>query len=131
MLHSQKGTNDAFYLLRLLYPHLDYSCEIHQDHLHPKSLFENLEELQKVIPDEDFEFAADPQNWNSVLNLQNLDQFSNTSKQAKPLEQWAKEQNIPNKNLYVKDNTSLDIKDFKAFIEDRLSTLLDEIQKQL
>ena len=131
MLHSQKGTNDAFYLLRLLYPHLDYSCEIHQDHLHPKSLFENIEELQKVVPAEDLDFASDPQNWNSVLNLQNLDQFSNTSKQAKPLAKWAEEQKIPNKNLYVKDETSLDIKDFKTFIEDRMATLLVEIQKQL
>lgn len=129
MLHAQKGSNDAFYLLRLLYPHLDYSSEIHQDHMHPKSLFENPDELQKIIPAADFDFACDPQNWNSVLNLQNLDQFLNTSKQDKPLAKWAKEQGIPNTNLYIKTSTSLDIIDFKSFIQDRMDVLLQEIQK--
>ncbi len=128
MLRSQKGSNDAFYLLRLLYPHLDYSCEIHQDHMHPKSIFENTEELRAIMPNEDFDFASDPQNWNSVLNLQNLNQFSNTSKQDKPLAQWAKEQAISNQELYLKPETSLDIVDFKKFIEDRMEVLIQEIQ---
>lgn len=128
MLHAQKGSDDAFYILRLLYPHLDYSSEIHQDHMHPKSLFENLEELKKVIPSADYDFASDPQNWNSVLNLQNLDQFLNISKQDKSLAQWAKEQSIPNQNLYIKATTSLNISDFKAFIEDRMDILLQTIQ---
>lgn len=131
MLHAQKGSNDAFYLLRLLYPHLDYSSEIHQDHMHPKSLFEDPEELRKAVPAADFDFAADPQNWNSVLNLQNLDQFLNTSKLATPLAKWAKEKSIPNKNLYVKDTTSLEIKDFRQFIEDRTEVLVEAIQQLL
>lgn len=131
MLHAQKGSNDAFYMLRLLYPHLDYSSEIHQDHMHPKSLFENMDRLKLLIPAKDIDFASDPQNWNSVLNLQNLNQFLNTSKQDQPLDAWAKDNGIPKADLYVKNSTSLDIKDFKAFIEDRLEVLTMTIQKML
>lgn len=127
MLHSQKGSNDAFYILRLLYPHLDYSNEIHQDHMHPQAIFNDPKELRKVIPEADYKFAADPQNWNSVLNLQNLDQFSNTSKQNLPLSVWAEKNHIQKKNLYVNDDTSLDIRDFKAFIETRSDVLVNTL----
>lgn len=129
MLHSQKGTNDAVYVLRLLYPHLDYSSEIHQDHLHPRSLFEKPDKLKTIIPEEDYEFVINPQNWNSVLNLQNLDQFKNTSKKDKPLELWVEAENISKETLYIKETTSLNIKDFKAFIEDRTDVLVSAIQQ--
>lgn len=128
LLHSKKGSPDAFYILRLLYPDLDYSGGIHQDHMHPKSLFENPEELKKVVPLNDYDFASDPENWDSVLNLQNLEESLNTSKQDKSLAKWAKERKIPKEKLYVNDNTSLEMKDFKSFILDRESVLLSEIQ---
>ena len=131
MLRSEKGSNDAFYVLRILYPDLDYGAGIHQDHMHPKSQFENLEELKKIIPPADFDFAANPKNWNSVLNLQNLEESLNTSKQDKSLAAWAKERRIPNEKLYVNNNTSLEIKDFKAFICDRESVLLSAIKTLL
>ena len=131
MLRSEKGSNDAFYILRILYPDLDYSAGIHQDHMHPKSQFENREELKKVIPAADFEFAANHENWNSVLNLQNLEESLNTSKQDKSLAEWAKERKISNEKLYVKDSTSLKIEDFKTFILDREAVLLSEIKNLL
>ncbi|MBO4769802.1 MAG: hypothetical protein J5563_03355, partial [Clostridia bacterium] len=89
---------------------------------------EKRKELKKIVPASDFEFVADPQNWNSVLNLQNLDQFLNTSKLAKPLAKWAKEKGIPNRNLYVKDSTSLELSDFKQFVEDRQDVLVSVIK---
>ena len=131
MLRSEKGSNDAFYILRILYPDLDYSAGIHQDHMHPKSQFENRDELKKVIPAADFDFATNPENWNSVLNLQNLEESLNTSKQDKSLAEWAKDRKISNEKLYVKDNTSLKIEDFKTFILDRESVLLSEIKNLL
>ena len=56
MLRSEKGSNDAFYILRILYPDLDYSAGIHQDHMHPKSQFENRDELKNNIAKRWFSF---------------------------------------------------------------------------
>ena len=40
LLEAQKDSNEAFYLLRLLYPKLDYQDpNLHQDHLHPATYF--------------------------------------------------------------------------------------------
>ncbi len=131
MLHAQAGSQDAFYVLRLLYPHLDYSAEIHQDHMHPKTIFCNASKLRDAVPEEDYLFASSDYNWNSVLNLQNLNQFQNTAKSDKPLVVWANNNSISKKELYVKDSTSLEIASFRQFIEDRSEVLVEAIQEML
>lgn len=45
LLESKKGSNNAHYLLHLLYSHLDLNQELHQDHLHPESIFIDEEKL--------------------------------------------------------------------------------------
>lgn len=121
LLEAQKDSNEAFYLLRLLYPKLDYQDpNLHQDHLHPATYFLSDEKLSSCgIPDEDIAFAKDNRNWNSVSNLQLLVWQINESKNDKLLAEWAKETGVSNESMFLSKGTSLDMKDFKSFIIDR------------
>ena len=122
LINSEKGSNEATYVLRLLYSHLDFNCdEIHEDHLHPKSLF--WETNIDALPEGVREFAKDPKNWNSVANLQLLSGSLNTSKKDMPLEKWVHKDPEGHKVLFLSEGVSLDIKDFKEFIADRRRNL--------
>lgn len=131
LLEAQKDSSDAFYILHLLYPDLDYfNQDFHQDHLHPATTFSSTDKLEASIPEKDREFATDAKNWNSVANLQLLNGLMNMSKNDTPLAEWVAKNNIDKKSLYISDTTSLDIKDFRAFIAERraiLKTRLKEI----
>lgn len=132
LLEAQKDSNDAFYVLHLLYPNLDYYNQtFHQDHLHPATIFRDSNKLVAKIPEEDREFAANPKNWNSVANLQFLNESFNESKNSTPLIDWASNNKKTKKELYVHDTTSLDIKDFKLFIEDRRSVIKEYLKNIL
>lgn len=124
LLEAQKDSNDAFYVLHLLYPNLDYfNQDFHQDHLHPATTFYDADKLIASVPEEDREFASDPKNWNSILNLQLLNGLMNESKNDTSLANWVSKNNIEKKSLFVNDSTSLEIKDFKNFIIERRSIM--------
>ena len=92
-----------------------------QVHLHPAELFTNTDELNKNFHNAgDILFASNASNWNSVLN-QRLDpaKEENSAETEKPLAEWAAENNVSNRDLFLDDGVSLDIKDFRAFIENR------------
>lgn len=131
LLEAQKDSNEAFYLLRLLYPKLDYQDpNLHQDHLHPATYFLSDEKLNACgIPNDDIEFAKDDKNWNSVSNLQLLVWQINESKNDKLLAEWAKETGISNESMFLSKETSLDIKDFKSFIIDRRKNISAYLKK--
>lgn len=120
LTEAKKDSNDAFYVLLLMYPNLDYyNQDFHQDHLHPKTIFENRGKFESSIPAVDWEYACKESNWNSVANLQLLNNLKNASKQDTPLKDWAANNNISNEDLFVSPTTSLEIADFKSFIENR------------
>ena len=127
LINSEKRSNEVTSVLRLLYSHLDFNCdEIHEDHLHPKSLF--WETNIDALPEEVREFAKDPKNWNSVANLQLLSGSLNTSKKDMPLEKWVHKDPEKHKVLFLSEGVSLDIKDFKEFITDRRRNLRKAIK---
>ena len=85
LLYSQKDSRYSFPILAMLYPNLDYrNNNFHQDHLHPASAYNDLEEKDK----EKYGWQV----YNSILNLQMLDANENESKNAKPLDKWVSEQ---------------------------------------
>lgn len=99
LLYSQKDSRYSFPILAMMYPNLDYrNNNFHQDHLHPASAYNDLEEKDK----EKYGWQV----YNSILNLQMLDANENESKNAKPLEKWVSEQT---RN-----------KDMRKFMEDHL-----------
>lgn len=129
LLESQKDSTDALYVLHLLYPNLDFfNQSIHQDHLHPASIFKDQKRLSESIPNNDLDYAKDEKHWNSVLNLQLLNDSLNESKSDKPLAEWVQENNIDNASLLVPSGTSLDIKDFRSFIEKRRKFIKDYLK---
>ncbi|MBQ7155439.1 MAG: DUF262 domain-containing protein [Synergistaceae bacterium] len=131
LLKAHKGSNEAFYVLSLLQPDLDFSKTLHQDHLHPASIFTDRGKIGQNIPRTDWKFASDADNWDSVANLQLLDGLLNSSKNDTPLDEWADEQHISKHDLFVPDDTSLKIKDFRKFINARRKVLSKHLKALL
>lgn len=131
ILTSPYGSNDAYYLLTFLYPDLDYyNQDFHMDHIHPSSTFRD-EELIGEIKDEKLrEYMSNEIYWNSVLNLQLLNGDLNRSKKDLNLKDWAKENNITNRELFIDEEIGLEIDNFPDFIENRkknLKTVIKEV----
>lgn len=132
VLHARYDDNDTFYILSIMYPDLDYyNQNFHKDHLHPKSFFEDQKNIISTYPQEDIEFCSDPEHWDSILNLQLLNGLSNQSKLAKPLKDWVEDNDIKTDSMFISNNTSLDIKDFKSFIEERRKNIKEYLSKIL
>ncbi|MGL4561543.1 MAG: DUF262 domain-containing protein, partial [Brevinema sp.] len=112
LLEIQKDHRQAFSILALLYPHLDFkNGDFHKDHLHPIS----------TCLEHDLEFKSA----NSILNLQLLDANENKSKQNKSLERWIKNQKLSDldRQKFLKKqhipNIDLSIDNFDEFIVER------------
>ncbi len=89
LLETQYEDKQAFSILALLAPNLDYkNGDFHKDHLHPKDGFKKRQLVAAKIPEADMEFYSDATNWNSILNLRHLDANENRSKQTTPLSDW-------------------------------------------
>ena len=135
MLRSRYGSNEAFYILRLLYPEVVGLYEnLHEDHLHAASNFNSAtarNKLKSIFNDEDFAFVLTDNIWDSVLNLQLLDSRVNSSKGAASLADWAEKYKVTNNKLFVDDNVSLNLKDFREFVESREKNMLYCLKKLL
>lgn len=119
LLHTDFDDPYCYSILSLLYIHLDYNNQrFHKDHLHPYNYFKDLR--RKDDMDEDtYKFYKDKANYNSVVNLQLLNGLINESKNKKPLKEWVEKENVDLKSQLIPEDVSLDVKDFKAFIEKR------------
>lgn len=129
LLYSQKDSRYSFPILAMMYPDLDYrNNNFHQDHLHPASAYNDLEEKDK----EKYGWQV----YNSILNLQMLDANENESKNAKPLEKWVSEQ-TRNKDMrkFMEDHlipdTDLSLSNFSDFIEKRKAMLIQRLRKMI
>lgn len=132
LLTSSYESNDSFYILSLLYPDLDYyNQDFHKDHIHPASIFKDENYIESIEEEVKKEFMKNKDNWNSILNLQLLNGDLNRSKTNRSLIEWAKENCITNRELYLDDNISLNIEDFKFFIENRKVNLKKELNRLL
>ena len=131
LLYREDGA-DAYCVLQFIYD-VDFTENIEQDHMHPKTIFYNGTKTRPTtlvkmgVPEVDVEYALENRHWNSVLNLQLLKQSTNRMKLATPLTEWAAAH--PNKELFVENGTSLEFKDFKAFIESRKRVLTAKLME--
>ena len=131
-LEEQFGSAVCGLTLSLLYQDviLKNGKQIAEDHMHPKAVFEyRLDSLN--LPPSSLDFYKDKKNYNSVLNLQLLEELTNKSKGDTPLAIWAAQKNVSNRDLYLEDSTSLDILDFESFIEARRRCLLAKLKEIL
>lgn len=128
ILKTQKDAPDCYTILTLLYSHLQYDKVIyHKDHLHPASKFNKLKESD-FSDSNKYTFYKNPENWNSILNLQLLSGASNESKNDEDLKDWVKDNNIDLASHLIPLNTSLDFNDFVTFINERKKLLLSTLK---
>lgn len=125
LLTTQKDQSNCYTILALLYSHLNFDQELHKDHIHPLSYFENLK--QENMTDEEYSFYTDPQNYNSILNLQLLNGSLNISKNDTPLKQWVKDKNIDLDTQLIPKNVSLEISAFRDFIKERQKLIKERL----
>ncbi len=131
ILLEQYGSPTATLVLQLLYPDkvFRYGKSVAQDHMHPRVVFEDPSRLSSLdLTPVQSQFFTDPQNYNSVLNLQLLESAENASKNDASLVDWVQSRGLKNYELLVDPDASLDIKDFEAFIESRKRVLKDKLK---
>lgn len=129
ILKTQKDAPNSYTILALLYSHLHYDTVIyHKDHLHPASKFLKLT-LNDCGGDENkYKFYTNPENWNSILNLQLLSSSTNESKNAEELATWIEEKNIDLVSQLIPQDTSLEFNEFETFISKRKELLKTTIK---
>lgn len=127
LLLTQKDDKQAFSILALFYPHLDFhNQDFHKDHLHPASFFHKIEENKFIIPSSEQEFFKNASNWNSILNLQLLNSHLNESKKDKALAEWCSHNSV-DLGTQIIPQVDLNIENFKEFIKKRKELLLERL----
>lgn len=133
----------AFSVLAILAPNLDYkNGDFHMDHLHPASSFRTRRSLEeRGVAESDLAFYRDERNWNSILNLRNLDSNENKSKQDTPLIDWmraeaARQKTTPvkfciDRDLPSEDLALLEFGRFREFIDARKKLLRSRLREAL
>lgn len=127
-LKTQKDAPNSYPILALLYSHLHYdTVAYHKDHLHPASKFEKLKE-SNFSDSNKYKFYTNPENWNSILNLQLLSSTTNESKNDEDLANWIKNKNIDLESQIIPKDVSLDFDEFENFISKRKELLTKTIK---
>lgn len=128
ILKTQKDAPNSYPILALLYSHLHYdTVAYHKDHLHPASKFEKLKE-SNFSDSNKYKFYTNPENWNSILNLQLLSSTTNESKNDEDLANWIKNKNIDLESQIIPKDVSLDFDEFENFISKRKELLTKTIK---
>lgn len=131
-LKEKYQSSMASLILYLLYPEvvMKLGQNIAQDHMHCKTNFIDEDKFNSIgFSVNDIDFCKNEDNWNSVLNLQLLSELDNKSKGTTSLKDWASITKTTNKEMFLDDDTSLDIKDFKTFIEVRKKNIIKKIKE--
>jgi len=129
---TQYGSAEAFIVLALIYPHLDFHYSIFDiDHMHPKSSFTKREMLAKGVPEKDVEFCI--AHFNFLPNLQLLAGPVNEAKKRKPFADWLAEQH--NADWYRETSfipkVSLALGNFREFYDRRRTLLVEALMRRL
>lgn len=131
IIECRKNSPEAFAVLSLLYPNLDYkNNNFHKDHLHPESAYKEYKKLYKGTND-CISFAI----YDSLPNLQMLDANENESKSNKSLEQWVNEKCNGNRKEFLEKhlipNVDLSLSNFNNFFKERKVLIIQRLMKIL
>ena len=98
--------------------------------MHPKTMFENKQKLQSLCltPEQEVFFK---ENYNTVVNLQLLEENKNKSKGDTPLADWVTNNAIQASDMYIDSSVSLDILLFEKFIESRKENITKKLKQVL
>lgn len=129
ILDINYGKNSALSALSLLYSSLNYSFKYHLDHIHPKSFFtkSKLNSLGILDDKQKEDFIS---KYNSLSNLQLLQETTNIQKRDKPFKDWLEElyPNETDRMNYLMQNhitseISLEFAEFVDFYDKRREIL--------
>ncbi len=132
--NAQYGSADAYLLLSLATV-MDTQLIYNVDHMYPKAMFakKELNKLDFLHADKMlYNFYSDPQNWDTVGNLQLLNENENKSKKGSALDTWLADNPTYDKAAYFipkKENGqyAVNIKDFEYFVVQRRILLTNKI----
>ena len=123
ILATQKDDFRADSIMSLLYSHFSFdSINYNTDHLHPANYFLSLKPEQ-CSSDEEYNRRKDPAFWNTIVNLQLLDESRNKSKQDVPLKEWVDTCKPDLDAQLIPRDVSLDVADMEKFFEKRKEQL--------
>lgn len=135
MLKEYYGSPNAYYILSLLYPQVDFKTKRYQiDHVHPKSKF-NLKNLQvNGIHDvEKIELWKDDK-CHELPNLQLLAGEDNNNKKSRSLIEYLNDKPAGERKQFMKENflpvgnkNILQLKNFDSFYQWRRKVLLKKL----
>ena len=110
-----------------IYSHFDFGNQVyHKDHLHPAAYFVNLKK-EDWMSEEDFQFYKDSENWDTLPNLQLLNDRVNEHKNDMSLKDWIIADKVDLDYQLIPKDISLDVKDFKEFITKRKALLKERL----
>ena len=133
LLHLHKDSPDCRSLLMLLFPEINVNFQYHIDHLHPKDSF-SAEELKKqdflLNNKELFDFYSNSENWDTVPNLQLLNDSQNESKKKRPLQEWIDDANngFRKEDLLIGPEVNLSFENFSQFINARKEAITKRLK---
>lgn len=127
-LRYNYATKYSFLLLSLLYPNRDWKDNRYQeDHIYPKTSFTRKSLKEYGLSEEQITFALD--NYNTILNLELLEERENKSKNAKPFDEWidSRDANFKQRHSIPEMNHYL-LSDFTEFINQRKHMLIARLK---
>lgn len=136
LLDLQYGKAKTYCALTLLYPGLNYTFKYHQDHIHPKSLFNKRNMRKNGFSEEQVDTYLNQVN--GLANLQLLHATTNVEKSNKPFDEWL-DAEFPStadresflRQHYIGADESLAFEDFLLFISKRREKLKSTLVKML
>ncbi|WP_057936270.1 DUF262 domain-containing protein [Algoriphagus resistens] len=134
LLNTQYGSAFAYMVLNLLYP-LNHNYKFHQDHMHPKKFFTN--KALKKIGYDDTKIEDYMNRFNSLGNLQLIQETQNLEKNATPLAEWLSKtigaaELINYKQLhYIPFDNDLSMDSFLGFYEERKKMMKSKLMQLL
>ena len=125
-LKQKYGTKYSYLLLSLLYPDRDWlDKKFAEDHIFPQTEFTRAKLLKRGYSEEKVQEYLN--NYNTILNLELLEENENKSKNATPFDEWIKsrDDNFKNRHL-IPEMKKYDFDNFLEFIKARKELLIQK-----
>ena len=135
LLTKKYGSREAFSILAILYPWVDFSNRFHQDHIFPRAQFSRGRLLRAGVGED--HHASLQERRDQIPNLQLIEGVRNQEKSSKIPSVWAasefgtdeERQKWRQQNFIGK--LPEDVTEFEAFFKDRRKRMKQRLEKEL
>ena len=129
MLNINYGTKYSYLILSLLYPGRDWKDrKFNEDDIFPQTEFQTRKLRARGYDDETIRRYQAV--YNSIANLELLDDSENKSKNAKPFDEWltSRDENFKIRH-HIPEMENYDFDHFLKFIEERRKLLAKQLKE--